>query len=378
MPDAPKNNSFSPRPKISSSKNHNPLNELKWFFAIFLIIGLLWFLAGGLNSDKKEDPLITPAGETYGQEEIAKEDFSWKSFFFPWANQGTSTFSGGTGLTAPSLSVPSMSVQSMPVGSISPQGMGVGSIGGGSYNLYDPATERVTDELNNIEYSAPKSDLYGQLTIKKLKAGAKGYDIVGSPNGEYVQIYANKDNTKTVRLTGMTLKSPITLRATKIGQAVKVYYPGQKNTEEDIYLNPGDYAYIYTAKSPIFMSFQLNRCLAYLVNGVPSSCPVPLNYSLPTDANKFSDKCLDYMGEISSCRDYSYGELPTTLEHECRVFIDEHTGYNRCLQDVGSKPGFLGNIWYIYLNRSESLWKSNRDITELRDQSNKLVDIVSR
>lgn len=358
---------------------HNPLNDLKWFFIIFFVLGLLWFLSGGLRSDKKEDPLITPAGTTYGRDEVVTEGFSWKNFFFPWLNNGSSTLSGSQNIQT----IPAVTGGSVVGGSSATGGSIVnagGATTGGSSSIYNIATERVKDEYNNIEYSAPKSDLYGMIQIKSVRAGASGYETVGSPDNEYLYLYASKDNKTAVNLTGMTVKSPITLHSAEIGQAVKVYYPsgGTQNYKQDIVLNPGDYVYILTGKSPVLMSFQLNRCMAYLINGLPSSCPTPLNYPLPTGASSFSDRCLDYMRNLRSCVDYSYADLPTTLEHDCRVFIDEKTSYTRCVQDFGSQTGFLGNIWYIYLDRSQSLWKSSRDITELRDQNGNLVDIVSR
>ncbi len=360
-----------------SKPDYNPIKELKWFILIFFALGLIWFLAGGLKSERKEDPLITPQGETYGRETAEKTGFSWKAFFFPWASNLNFSTSTNNSFDFEISPVQTIGVGTSPVGVTPVQTSSSGSTGSNYYSIYNPATQRVNDTYNNIMYDALKSDIYGQIKIRSVSASSLGSKQ--NLNEEYVYLEVNEENTDRIKLTGMTLKSPITLSEVKIGQAVKVYYQGGPNYLEDIYLNPGDKVYVRTGQSPILMSFQNNRCLAYVIRDVPSSCPTPLNYPLPTGASRFSDACLDYMSRrISPCYDYTYNELPKSLEHECRLFIAEKTGYMRCVQDLGGKSGFLGNMWYVFLNRSQTLWKSSRDIIELRDQFDKLVDIVSR
>ena len=90
----------------------------------------------------------------------------------------------------------------------------------------------------------------------------------GSPraedvNKEYIEIIASFNNTQPINITGWELKSAISGKSAKIGKGVYLPFSGIVNTEEDIFLNPGEKAVIVTGRSPKGVSFRLNTCTGY-------------------------------------------------------------------------------------------------------------------
>jgi len=326
---------------ISVSKKVDAVKELKWFVVIIICLGLAWFFSGGLQSATKQNALIKPAqplstGEFYG-----KNIFS---FLSPQVR------------VAPQTKLPAQtSLPVLPNAQITNRG---------STKTYYGAADRPI-----------LSTSQDTLKISKVNRSTQKDGSVGF---EYMIVSAPTSNSKPMLLTGMLLKSRMTGNQQDIREGIPVYYLNSINQKEAIWLYPGEKAYIISGHSPFGYSFKTNKCMGYLSNstqkfviGLPLNCPHVLDYPLPAWPNHFSDNCLAFLNRVGTCQ--SRISYPSNIEVACKNFVAERTNYNRCVQDFGNDPNFLGKEWRIYLGRDTALWKSKREIVDLLDQNGRLI-----
>ncbi|OHA25937.1 MAG: hypothetical protein A3D52_00260 [Candidatus Taylorbacteria bacterium RIFCSPHIGHO2_02_FULL_44_36] len=245
-------------------------------------------------------------------------------------------------------------------------------IGGQSPN----SNENISPETNSAF-----SSFKGKIRLGYDRSTYYGYGDKDAADQEYLSIQTESGITEKIRLTGLTLKSAITGVKVEIGRGVYLYFSGTINSPQDIYLGPGETAYIVTGRSPLGVSLRVNKCLGYLAknqNFTPylySDCPAVRNEPLPKAPNNLNDKCLDYIENFPTCTTFTTGELE--LSPECNNFLIEKTTYSYCVQAHKNDKGFYQANWRIYLSRDETLWKSKRETIELLDQNGKLIDSVS-
>ncbi len=202
----------------------------------------------------------------------------------------------------------------------------------------------------------------------------------GNPNYEYVILTAPQTNQKPLVITGMKLRSAVTGNSAVIGNGVTPFLEGQQNSEGAIALKPGSVAYIFTGRSPLSYSFQLNKCMGFLnqfyafTPGISTYCPLIQSHQLPKFPNNFDDNCLDYLSRLGQCYDHAVQPFPSYIKPECQSFILERNNYRYCVSHHRSDSDFEIRDWRIYLNRSQVLWKTYREHIELYDQNGKLVD----
>jgi hypothetical protein len=106
---------------------------------------------------------------------------------------------------------------------------------------------------------------------------------------------------------------------------------------------------------------------------LPRECPLPLEEPLPSPPNHLSDACLDYLATIPRCT--VPGALPMRLQNDgsCQAHAMNKINYNACVALHKNEPGFYRNEWRIFLGRTSPLWKSRREVVELRDADGKLI-----
>ena len=199
-------------------------------------------------------------------------------------------------------------------------------------------------------------------------------------NYEYLTLRIDSTVKEKIRITGLTLKSAASGAVAQIGQGTYLYLPNA-NPQQDIYATGNDVLYIITGRSPLGVSFHINKCMGYFNQNqsfnpyLSTNCPLIKNEPLPKAPNNLNDQCLDYIDQFSACRTFTKGLLE--LSPECNNFLIEKTNYNYCQLNHKNDKDFFAADWRIYLARDETLWKSKREIIELLDQNGKLIDSVS-
>src|SRR3989344_76128 len=84
-----------------------------------------------------------------------------------------------------------------------------------------------------------------------------------NPDEEYLEIKADKKNKSPMKITGWKLKGKTGFDILIGKGASYIYASIASQPQEDIYLKPGEKAFIITGKSPLGTSFKLNKCTGY-------------------------------------------------------------------------------------------------------------------
>ncbi|MFA6536448.1 MAG: hypothetical protein WCT25_03380 [Candidatus Paceibacterota bacterium] len=221
--------------------------------------------------------------------------------------------------------------------------------------------------------------VYADLVLIDSTYGA----IASNPQQEYITIRAASNNAKGVNITGWKIASGATGNGYPIGGGTQIFRSGQLNSEGAIVLTPGERAIISTGRSPVGYSFRGNKCSGYLNQFqtftpiINYQCPAARDANIPLDPQSFNDTCRDYIDRISLC------QMPTEIfpfkaGNTCQDFITAHFNYNGCVDDHLNDTDFYSTSeWRVFLNRTDEIWKSKREIIKLIDSAGNTVDISS-
>ncbi|MHB1316723.1 MAG: hypothetical protein ACYCZW_02600 [Minisyncoccota bacterium] len=259
-------------------------------------------------------------------------------------------------------------------------------------NVPPPAERQLTQseieyDLNQAQYKTEM--LQKEIALAEEKKNSSVYkgkitmyvNTSSDASTEYVDIFADSSNTEPVNITGWKLLSTSTNQSVIIPQSTLMYFSGQINTEQNVYLNAGEHAYIITGKSPIGYGFKVNKCSGYLSQytnfypGVWSNCPSPRDEDYSSIPNRIvNENCFDLINSLSSCRIPQ--PLSSAYSWECQAFLTEKINYPYCISSHKSDKDFWGNTWYVYLKRSDPLWRYRRETVILYDTAGKPVTQV--
>jgi hypothetical protein len=243
--------------------------------------------------------------------------------------------------------------------------------------------------LNQTQYKVEQ--LQKELAVEQEKKNSSVYkgkismfvNASTDASTEYVDIYADYQNKEPIKITGWKLVSTSTNQSVVIPQSTLLYFSGQTNTEQDVYLSAGEHAYIITGRSPLGYGFKVNKCSGYLSQytnfypGVWTNCPAPRDEDYSAIPKRIvNDNCFDLINSLPSCR------VPEPLNNsyswECQAFLTEKINYPYCVYKHKTDKDFWSTNWYVYLKRSESLWRQRRETIILYDSLGKPVTQVIR
>ncbi len=241
-------------------------------------------------------------------------------------------------------------------------------------------------QADEVIYQTPSADtastnlspLRGALTITTLSRGT-------TVDREYIVIQASTKNSRDIDISGLTIRSRVSLNGQTIGKGWKLYFPENVGGTDPIRLQPGNRAYLISGRSPmgVFTSgdgFEVNRCSGFLSKGtsfspsLPLTCPSPKDYPLPLPPNALSDACYDFVKTIPRCTVPT--SIPKSLQSDgsCQSFVFNRINYNQCVTNFKDSPRFFSGEWRVYFGRSTTLWRTTREIIELVDADGKLID----
>lgn len=216
-----------------------------------------------------------------------------------------------------------------------------------------------------------QSEYYGQVSL--LYAN-RSTDV----SQEYLTIKAS-GASKTIPITGWTLKSSSSGNSVTIPKATYLFFAGMQNSAGDINLSSGDTLYLVTGSSPNGVSFKVNKCSGYLaqfqtfVPYINNQCPRAQDENLSEIPKRIeNDSCFDYIDSINQCRTQTEN-LPINLSYECKNFITKKLNYSSCVETHKNDTDFYKQEWRVYLRRSERVWKDRRENIVLYDRLGKVV-----
>ena len=203
------------------------------------------------------------------------------------------------------------------------------------------------------------------------------------PSQEYIAMNVSGTQKTPINITGWTIHSTNTGSTVTIPQGTYLYFQKTKNSEEDIYVVPGDTIYLITGTSPLGVSFKNDKCSGYLSQFqtftpyLYTSCPTPQNENLSSIQKiAVNDACFDYLQAYPSCH-IETGNLPNNFSYECRHFIENTLNYPSCINLHKGDKDFYGHEWRIYLKRNTPIWKNTRENIVLYDKVGKVVSTLT-
>jgi len=327
--------------------------DVKWLFGLLLVFAAIFFASGSLGRLSNTRPFLDPTGHSTG--DTTNLDFAHigtnSTDDIRYVSMPTVTESGSTG-------APLTTQEAIQKG------------------LQDAGlkADEIKKELAALEAASNASPLKGKLAIVGRTTGG------GAPY-EYILIRASTENKEKVLITGLRLESVASGRGADIPKGVPLFFQNELNQEQPIYLAPGDSAYIVTGRSSLGTSFRLNKCTGFLNQfqtiypNIPNRCPQPSENDLPVGGTIYNDACRVYINALPSCRVIL--NPPTSLSPECVRYVTTEINYTKCLQYHKNDSDFYDPSWRIYLNRTDPLWKTSREVIHLVDGNDKLIDAIT-
>ncbi len=335
------------------------------FFVAFF--GVLLFLAlasggggGGLFGTS------TPSGtgsETDGGTSAERDDFTYPRDNTPYTNSNTSN--------TPSYEAP----PSPPPTPLTPTQVEdkVASI----YRDLD----RLENEIRTLKLWSPESPYKDKVQLSTGNV----YDE--DPDREYLLLSVNGSGTSSITISNWYIRSYVTDEVALIPNGDRIL-PKWRNPEDNpIVLSPGETAYLVTGESPIDGSFKENMCSGYLREhedfypSLSTSCPSPREEfdRFATNIELDNDKCYAYIESLQSCIEPDESTYTRSkVGSSCRAFIEDTFSYPNCVRLHRYDPYFsrTSHYWHIYLDERNELWRPKREIIQLMDENDRVVDVI--
>ncbi|MCK4386895.1 MAG: hypothetical protein KAV41_02320 [Candidatus Pacebacteria bacterium] len=231
----------------------------------------------------------------------------------------------------------------------------------------------ILEEIEKRERTSPFSE-----KIKINRCRGSRADV----REEYIELKAGTSVAEKIQISDWSLKSAMTGVQIQIGEASKLPYSSRVNPETAIFASGGDKIIISSGRSPIGVSFQVNKCSGYLEQfqdfepNLKKECPLVEDENLPfSGPNAFDDDCWNYIERLPRCEIPL--NLPLDMQSECRTYLTTEVNYNACLDAHKNDDDFYKQEWRVFLGREQELWKNKREIIELLDGEGKLVDVYT-
>lgn len=240
---------------------------------------------------------------------------------------------------------------------------------------------QIQEDVEVAEANIGMSPYKGKIVIRRNLGPVKKTDI----DKEYVLLEASGSNVESVNITDWRLESTITNRSVAIPEAIHLVFPGSAGSKLPVVLEPGDKAYIVTGRSPIGVSFRVNKCSGYYTQfqsftpNISKKCPLPEDEILQYDRDTsiFIDNvCMDFVDRIRRCQ-VPTKTLPLNLSFACQDAIGETINYGSCIDYHKDDPDFKQPDWRIYLRRDLELWRDKNETIRLLDENGDEVDVFS-
>lgn len=197
------------------------------------------------------------------------------------------------------------------------------------------------------------------------------------PEKEYVEIEVVQPNLSGTDATGWMLENSQGEKAA-LGSVSNLPISGKVNAPEALKIKAGDHLLVSTGRSPIGVSFRVNKCSAYLeqfqdfVPPISGECP-PVTFE--RSFSSLDSKCQIFTQGIHSC-EANTRPLPSGVAGSCKAFLDSTVNYNGCVATHKNDSNFYLKEWRIFLGKGKELWAEPNDTVILLDDKGKLIDTL--
>lgn len=227
------------------------------------------------------------------------------------------------------------------------------------------------------------SPVVGLVEIEKKPASLR----TGALEEEYLVLYAKPSNAQAINISNWSLQSMVSDEWIGLPQGVEVFAVGEVNELQDIYLRPGERAIVATRRSPVGLSFRVNRCSGFLEDTqdfhppISTRCIVPEELLPATVENirTYGDACITFAHNLPSC---TYVTSDTrgvdALSQACRDRLEPRLTQNYCASTHARDADFYApREWRIFLNQDKTLWREDYEVVRLMDEEHRTIDVIN-
>jgi hypothetical protein len=197
------------------------------------------------------------------------------------------------------------------------------------------------------------------------------------PEKEYVEVEVVQPNLSGADATGWVLENSQGEKAS-LGPISVLPISGKVNSTEPLKIKAGDHLLISTGRSPIGVSFRVNKCSAYMeqfqdfVPPISGECPY---ITFERNFGALDSKCQVFIQSIHPC-EANTRPLPSDVTASCKSFLDSTANYNGCVATHKNDADFYMKEWRIFLGKGTELWAQPNDMVFLLDEKGKLIDML--
>lgn len=252
-------------------------------------------------------------------------------------------------------------------------------------------------------FSLPKGTNFYTIYVRAIN---KNYEIDPTPAVAYLytnispfyqdisidinfkkdQIILKNKSKNQINLTGWRI---ISSRANFfIPQAVKDIPPDLNIKLENILLNPGERAIIYSNlyNSPLGYNFKLNKCFKYLAESRGELKPYLKNFVFPCERltkqqlleikykYRLSNNCLNILEKIPCSGPKPQDWLKIDFDSSCYRFFENNYTYQGCYQNRKNDSNFYLKDWFIFIPDITTFTQNKYDEIKIYDQRGLLVN----
>ena len=232
------------------------------------------------------------------------------------------------------------------------------------------------------ELALGKLKQFPSLEAGRVSFGAVYGASATDPAREYLEIQAHYANQREINISGWRIQSLKTGRTAVIGTAVETPLTGSGGTPGAVVLRPGERAIIGSGRSPIGVSFRVNKCSGYLAQFQDFSpplvpqCPAAVAELYASNSALSSEStCVQAAGRIVPCKTLTAS--PSGVSGACGSYLTRITSYNVCVQAHQNDADFRQGEWRVFEGNTTELWVGNGDTVVLLDARGALVSSAS-
>lgn len=239
-------------------------------------------------------------------------------------------------------------------------------------NSTTTATKLSTKKKNQTQQPLEPSYYNGWIKLVPTASVKEVY-----PEKEYVEIEVIQPNLSGTDATNWVLANARGEK-TALGQASGLPLFGKVNQTEPLKIKAGDHLFVSTGRSPIGVSFRVNKCSAYLeqfqdfVPPISGECPY---ITFEKGAGSLDNQCQMFLQGIRPC-ETNTRPLPAGVTPACKAFLDSTVNYNGCVATHKNDADFYLKEWRIFLGKEKEFWAEPSDTITLLDDKGKFIDIM--
>ena len=200
-----------------------------------------------------------------------------------------------------------------------------------------------------------------------------------NPHREYFVLLVSNAVSTPITITGWKVLDRQSGVSYTLPRGVTVF--GSSDVSLPITVDSGDRVFVSSGRSPVNVSFQVNKCSGYrsqsgdFVPTIKTSCSDPLQEFTDYGEVPFSDAvCYSTVSSLLPC--VTVRTPPSGITAKCRSFLQDVLTEKGCVSRHRNDPDFFTGEWRLFLKSDKEIWKNRDNVLYLLDENDFLVSTL--